>query len=256
VTTTVDCIELRGRLAEYAVSTLPERERRDVERHLEWCAGCRKEAGELKEAAALAGLSLGPADPPAKLEDRVVTRIRGAAQRHRPGRRRVLRAVTLVAAVVGLVAVVLAGTLFAHDQSTTQKLLHSKQQVHQMLQRLGGLMSDLRAHGGQPDQIARAALAPTSKRTGDGGALLVTSSSFADEVVVLVGGLDLSGAPYRVWLTAPSRRPLLIGPISLDDAGGGMVSWFARNLKSYRSVQIRDGKGRLVLHGTFAGSPS
>ena len=125
-----------------------------------------------------------------------------------------------------------------------------------MLHRLNGLLTDLRAHGGQPDQIARAVLAPTAKRTGDGGALLVTSSSFADEVIVLVGGLDRSAAPYRAWLTAPSRRSLLIGPISLDDAGGGMLSWFARNLKAYRSVQIRDGKGRLVLHGGFARTPS
>ena len=182
--------------------------------------------------------------------------IRAAAQRRRPGRRPTLRAAILLAAIVGLVAVVLAGTLFAHDQSTEQKLLDSRQQVHQMLHRLNGLLTNLRAHGGQPDLIARAVLAPTAKRAGDGGALLVTSSTFADEVIVLVGGLDRSAAPYRAWLTAPSRRPLLIGPISLDDAGGGMLSWFARNLRAYRSVQIRDGKGRLVLHGGFARTPA
>ncbi|MGZ4151314.1 MAG: zf-HC2 domain-containing protein, partial [Actinomycetota bacterium] len=34
----VSCSAVRDQLAEYAVGVLPPRERRAVERHLEWCA--------------------------------------------------------------------------------------------------------------------------------------------------------------------------------------------------------------------------
>ena len=47
------CVAVRELLAELAVGVLTSGERDEVERHLRWCAGCRKEAAELGQAAAI-----------------------------------------------------------------------------------------------------------------------------------------------------------------------------------------------------------
>ena len=120
----MDCLAVRDRLAEHAVSALPGEDRAGVDRHLEWCAGCRKEAGELRRGAALAGLSLVPAEPRHELEDRVVRTVRSAATKAAPRRRRSLvRGAVLIAAVVGLTGV--TGGLLAHQQSLKNRITSS-----------------------------------------------------------------------------------------------------------------------------------
>ncbi|HXF71881.1 MAG TPA: zf-HC2 domain-containing protein, partial [Actinomycetota bacterium] len=76
----MDCLNVRDRLAEHALGTLPAREGRAVDRHLRWCAACRKEARDLLDAAATVAFALQPAPPPpAELEERVVRSVRRAA---------------------------------------------------------------------------------------------------------------------------------------------------------------------------------
>src|SRR5919206_3169097 len=65
------CAAVRDQLAEHAVGVLLPRERRAVERHLEWCAACRKEATELETAAATLAFALPPADVPPSLFERI-----------------------------------------------------------------------------------------------------------------------------------------------------------------------------------------
>jgi hypothetical protein len=252
--TATECMQLRGRLAEHAVSTLPEKERRELDRHLEWCAGCRKEARELQEGAATAGLSLAPVDPPAHLEDRVVSSIRNAVPGGSGRRRRMgLRSVTVVAAVIGLLGITLAGVLFARQQSTQQALDSSKRQRHEMLVKLDKLLTTL--HGtGQPSHIEQLVLRPVGGSHGVGGALLdiPKSSRFSAELQLLVAGLDPSRVPYRVWLLGPGGQRFMIpGYIALDQTGGGELSWFGRALPNYSTVEIRDRGGKRVLTGSF-----
>src|SRR5262245_38008136 len=74
----MECVDVRDRLTEYALSLLPAQEVAPVEEHLSWCAGCRKEAAELAGGAAVAGMALPQSDPPKGLEDRIVKEIRAA----------------------------------------------------------------------------------------------------------------------------------------------------------------------------------
>ena len=64
------CAEVRESLSEFSLGLLPGDDRREVERHLEWCAGCRRESAELAEGVASVALSLPVAEPPAPLDDK------------------------------------------------------------------------------------------------------------------------------------------------------------------------------------------
>src|SRR6266702_4781886 len=104
------CVEVRDRLTEHELGSLSPDDRRHVERHLEWCAGCRKEAAELAEGAETLALAL-PLDTPAPaLEDRVVHEVLAAAGR-RPhlARRRTVRALAVATLVAALLAVAAVG---------------------------------------------------------------------------------------------------------------------------------------------------
>src|SRR5207247_1776218 len=135
------------------------------------------------------------------------------------------------------------------------KLLTSQEEARHIQQRLNALFVDLRKGGGQPSRIDRAVLSPRGGHHGAGGALRLHSTSpsrFPDQLVVAVGGLDRSGAPYRVRLVGPEgRRFLLPGFMQLDPGGGETLSW-PGDLGRYRMVQVIDARGRLALSGSFA----
>jgi len=250
----MDCLEVRELLAEYAVSTLPSGEWREVERHLQWCAGCRKEASDLGSGAAIIGLSLPQAEPAAHLEDRVVTAIRGAAVKAPPRHRRsrTIRVVTLFAAIVALLGVGFAGALFAQQQTTENRLATSEHLAHRYLVRLNALLEGFKGQAARPHDMSRAILAPPAGGRGGGGALRVTSPRFDDLAVVIVGGLPQRGAPYRVWLLTPSGRRLSMGRLRVDSGGGGIIAKeFPADLKLYHYAMVRDAKGRLFLSGGF-----
>ncbi len=101
----MSCLEVRERLTEYALGLLPAAEAEQIEQHLEWCPGCRKEAADLAEGAASFGLAMPQVQPPATLEGKVLGRLRGVTRRTgESGLRqvRVLVGATLIAALVAL----------------------------------------------------------------------------------------------------------------------------------------------------------
>jgi hypothetical protein len=250
----MECLEVRERLAEYAVSTLPLGEEQEVERHLQWCAGCRKEASDLGSGAAMIGLSLAQAEPAPQLEDRVVSVIRDAAVKPPLRRRRskTIRVVTLFAAIVALLGVGLAGALFAQQQTTESRLATSEHLAHRYLVRLNALLEEFRGQAARPHDMARAILAPPAGGHGGGGALRVASPRFDDLAVVIVGGLPQRGAPYSVWLLTPSGRKLSMGRMQVDSGGGGIIAKaFRTDLKLYHYALVRDARGRLRLSGGF-----
>jgi hypothetical protein len=233
------------------VSTLPDDDRSGVDRHLEWCAGCRKEATELRGGAALVGLSLPHGEPPKELEERVVVVVRSAATKPPPRRRsrRIIRGSVLLAAVLGLLAV--AGGLLARQQSTESKLHLSEQQAKAFAARLDQAIRDLQ--GPSPSNtMTRAILGPVGGGTGGGGAIRVVSPHFEDMAVVIVGALPQRDGPYRVWLVTPSGRRLGMGKMRVDSGGGAtLVREFSQDLRLYHYVEVLDAKGRTVLSGGF-----
>jgi hypothetical protein len=245
---------VRERLTEWAVSTLPDRERAEVEQHLQWCAGCRKEASELRGGAALVGLSLSQSEPPPGLEGRVVTIVQRASAKAAPGRRsrRIFRGSVLVAAAIGVLA--LAGSLVARTESNLHKAHQSELQAKAFAARLAGLVQQFQSPG-QPHDISRAILGPVGGGTGGGGAIRVVSPRFEDLAVVIVGALPRRDAPYRVWLLTPSGRRLWMGLLRVDTGGGGTIAHeFSADLRLYRYVQVLNSKGHMVLSGSFAQS--
>jgi hypothetical protein len=253
----MDCLVVRDRLPEYAVSTLPEKDRAALERHLEWCAGCRKESAELREAAATVGFSLPAAAPGPHLEERVVDRIKSAAATRPPPRRRflVLVAATVVTAMVAAAGLGWGVFLSAKVNTAEGRADAATQQAHRYLDRLRDLLQQLAAQGGGGEDVRLTTLIPGAGGDGGGAGLVLTSPRSQDWALVVVGGLSEKRAPYRVWLTTGSGRRMFVGRIAKVrsvDGGAQLGRPFHLDLAPVRHVLIKDDRGVTVLSGAIA----
>lgn len=126
----VTCSQVREMAGAYVLNALTRHDRQRVDHHLDRCARCRKEVGELADAAALLSFSLSPAEPPAAVRARLFGCLAGPApaapsahpQAARPGRisrRELFRPGVLRVAVVAaaLFALGLAGGAWLHGRS-------------------------------------------------------------------------------------------------------------------------------------------
>jgi hypothetical protein len=248
-------LSVRERLPEQALGALPEADASAVDRHLEWCAACRKEAGELQRAAATLAYSVAPVEPPAELEERVVAAVRDAAGRRRalaPRRSRVAAAAVLAAMIAlsglgwGAVMAGRAGRL--QDQFETQR-----QQQRKAIANFQELIRDL--EGADPANLVEVAtLMAPRHRVGDGDALVLLSPSSDDLALVVISGLTgvhEGQFPLEVRLVSDRAGELIVGHIpALDSGGGGAVrKWFVGDLNDYAAVAVRDAHGKVLLNG-------
>ena len=193
----VNCLSVRERLTEQVLGVLPKAEGADVDRHLEWCAACRKEAGELQRAAATLAYSVAPVEPPAELEERVVEAVRGAAGRRRataPRRSRV--------AAAGVLAAMLALSGLGWGAVMAGRAERAEQQAADAAERAaGGGAQDRRGVPDSPRWTPRRSLRSRRcfrprLRRGRGDAFVLLSPSGDDLVFVLVDGLtDVRAGP-------------------------------------------------------------
>jgi hypothetical protein len=254
----VNCLQVRDLLPELAVGVLSPEDQRAVEQHLQWCAGCRKEANELGSAAASFAFALAPAAVPTALGEHVVARIRHAAGG--PGsRRRIHTAVaSIIAAMVAVSGLgwgaVMAGRAdrFAERarQATASKEL-ALEQFQKVLAGAGLSSAEVptsNTHLGQ--------LAPTSgTRFGGGAVLQLVSPTTLDFTIVIVAGLDPSDAgalPYRVTLHNAAGEVLRAGVITVLDNNGGanVFHQFNLDLTGFTTVEVSNARGEVVLRGT------
>ncbi len=254
----MNCPAVRERLAGHAMSVLDAREVAAVERHLQWCAGCRKEAAELGQAAATFAFALAPASPPANLEDRVVEAVQKEAVKSSGGPRRTARTAAALA-VAAMVAVgslgwgaVMAGRADRAEVLAAQAERRQETALKQFQRVLSSLPFEVPA---EDTWLGR--LAPTPGGRGGGAALVLVSPSTIDFSIVIVNGLDpkdVAALPYRVSLRNADGVTLAAGKISKLDAGGGgqVFHQFNRDLASFTKVIVTNASGDVVLEGAVS----
>lgn len=260
----MDCLDVRGRLAEHALATLPREESAFVDRHLEWCAGCRKEADELAEGAAVLGLAATDGHhPPAGLEEQVVGRVRAAAGGP-PRRRRswpaatagAVAAAVAIAAVAGAVILSLRSNLEAEVSEQQQRADQAEERARELTKRIEKVIQRLleqQPPSGPRDVTRQTTLSPTGGRSGGAGALVYIRPQGTDWSLVIVGGLSRSEGPYRVVLRDDYGKVLKVGKIYRLDADGGATVFreFNQDLRAFRYVQVLNVLNAVVLQGTL-----
>lgn len=237
------CLEVRDRLTEHSLGLLSRVDAGDVERHLRWCAGCRKESSELQEGASMMALSLPSIEPPPSLESRVVERITAVAGTSRiPSRRRVrlLTAATLTAAMIALSAVGWAITERGQVQHIRQETIAQIKQVKD----LERILQSLEANP------LEAKLFPILDATGSGRVLIYSSPDAPDFILASVSLVEPARGKPAIALTDRAGRVISGGVLARNN--NGVLIFYeesGKNLSRGTSVTVMDGSGRPVLGG-------
>lgn len=254
----MSCLTVRERLGEHALGVLPQADRSVVDRHLEWCAACRKEASELQRAAATLAYSVAPVEPPAGLEDRVVGAVRAAAGRRRataPRRGRVAAAGVL-AAMLALSGLGWGAVMAGRAERAEEQAADARERQQEAFRRFQDLIA--RLPGVDPKAIVEVStLLSPRLREGRGDALVLLSPSGDDLAFVLVNGLTEVRAgqlPLQVRLVTDADRQLVVGEIRTlnSGGGGGVYRTFRQDLTEVSAVVIRDARGKVLLNGTLS----
>ncbi|MGZ5213196.1 MAG: anti-sigma factor family protein [Actinomycetota bacterium] len=260
----MNCTAVRDRLTERALGAVPADDAQALDRHLAWCAACRKEAGELDRAATTFAFALAPAEPAPDLEDRVVENVQAIAAKQRPpGARRGRLAVTLAVAAMLAVSGLGWGAVMAGRAARFEDLSKVARQKQQDATAAFQKILASSEFNDPGNEVYLGTLASdTRAATAAGSALTLVSPSTADIAIVMVNGFDLTAAkdalPFRVFLTAEGGRRLRIGKIKALDSGGGAIlsSQFDLDLSRYAGVEVVDKDGNVVLHGSVSRRPS
>ena len=209
----MNCTTVRDRLAEHTLGALTQRDAQPVDRHLAWCAACRKEAGELQQASATLAFTLVPDDPPGELADRVV-----AARSDRLVRLETIRSQSAVERF--------------RDLLNTAEFGDPQDEVFL------GTLSPASAGGG-----GGSALTLVSPSIIDMAIVLV--NGVPEETRELL--------PFTVRLRGDDGVLMVgrIEKGALDDSGAGIVMREFDELIGYDSVIVRDVNGDVVLSGSM-----
>ncbi|POM24881.1 Anti-sigma-K factor RskA [Actinomadura rubteroloni] len=215
---------VHGLAGPYALDALGPDERRDFERHLDGCAVCAAEVGELAETAARLGAAAArPA--PAALRARVLAeaaRTRQAPPRLPAARTRRLR--RIVPALAAAACLVLATGLGAGWYQADRRARHAEASSH--------MMADMMS---APDARTVAGSVAT------GGHGMVVMSHDRDAAVVMLSGLDEApaGRTYAVWLMGDGA-PRPAGRMRVADKPA-MIHGLGRATGVYVTVEPMDG---------------
>jgi len=254
----VNCPAVRDHLPEHALGVVDHHDATAIERHLAWCAACRKEARDLERAAATMAFALAPASPAPELGERVigaVRRVSAPPAPRRPARRRGRRVgVVLLAAALTFGALSLGVVLGRHPGRQPAATVPAQQET----QAFERFREAIQAAAALDPQI-KAQIGELSARGGidaSGAALTLASHTEDDQVVVWVNRLPAKGIPYLVFLTDARGDAFEVARLNkLDRDGGAMVARFvAHDVGRLHHMIVRDASGRIVLAGSLAPS--
>ena len=250
------CLEVRELLPELAVSVLPARDREEVERHLRWCAGCRKETGELGDAAATIAFALPPADLPEALRERVVRDVKHAAGAPRKLRRARAAAASALAAAIALGSLGWGAVMADRAGEFEQRANDAERRRNDAIALFVQLIDDpLSVEDDRLGQTRLGRLTPTADGQGGGMALQLLSPRLLDFSLVIVNGLDPRATdrmPFHVEFENGGGEVVRAGRIGELDAEGHaeVFRQFAnRDLTGYTLVRVVDVDGVVVLEG-------
>ena len=253
----MNCLAVRERLPEHTLHLLEEPEATSIDRHVEWCAACRKEFSDFDEAAATIPVALVDRAPSSALEERIVDAVRSVAGSARPGRSRTrMGAVAVVAAFVAVAGLgwgaVMAGR--AERFSATAKAAVQQQEV--AITRFRSLIATL--PGTVPTDHPRLGdLSPTPGHgnVAGGAALMLTNGAGDDYAFVMLNGVQqkrVGPLPYRVDLEDAAHSAVTVGRITHLQAGSAqLIKSFGRDLLPFSRVQVWDATGKVVMQGTI-----
>jgi predicted anti-sigma-YlaC factor YlaD len=257
------CVEVRERLTEHVLGVLDADAVWQVERHLEWCPGCRKESSELLEGMETLSVSMTPIKPPPALEDRVVRGVLTAAgRRPRSTRRRTVR----VLAAASMAAIIFALGAVSWGFAERQKARDLQQEARQAIttaQGLSTVVENLRSQFGVAAKGYQAALYPGIRQQPAGTVVVFAPARsrapgfvLVDVVTPLVAGdgpfsvllLDADGHSMVAGTLTPNSGHLVMANINLlaDPSKPNSI-----NLAHLTTLNVVDGHGKPVLTGTF-----
>lgn len=254
----MNCPAVRDRLTEHALGALPVRDAAPVDRHLAWCAACRKEAGGLQHASATLAFSVALEDPPPDLEARIVGAVHAeVARRSRhpqasPRRSRLV----LVAAITATLAVLGTswGAVMAERAARSDEAARLEEiRRTSAIERFRKILSTME-FADNDGEVFVGSLDPATTAGGSGDALVLVSASITDRAVVLIDGLPSASRefhPFTVRLRGDDGV-LMVGRLDrrdLDDGGAATVMEEFDDLTGYDTIIVRDARGRVVLSG-------
>lgn len=255
------CVEVRDRLPEHALGVLRDEQLRQVERHLEWCAGCRKEEAEMLEGLAGVALAMPPVEPHPSLQERVIHAVAAASGRMRSatGRRR-LRLLAVGALVAAISAATAFGWAFA-ERAKVQGLREKVASVENSQRGLTKLFNDLKADSGSSGRLYEANLFPGRPAHQQAGQALVLSGPKGRGFVLVevVLHLDQARGPYRVTLQERSGKVWNVGRLEVTSNGtyvllhqfSGDQGEIAPPLRKLSLLNVLDRTGTPLLVGSI-----
>lgn len=253
----MNCQAVRELLPEFAFGVLSTEDRTEVEQHLRWCAGCRKEAAELGQAAATLAFTLEPAQVPPGLGERIVARVKRAAGAPGTSRRARTAAASIMAAMVAIAGLGWGAVMAGRADRFEARAAQAERERAAALERFQKVLTSV-----VPDQELPSSethlgqLSPTPGEQGGGAVLQLVSDRMLDFTIVIVNGLDPddgAALPYRVELENAAGVVMRAGLIAeLDADGGAEVFRQFRNkdLTGFTTVRVVSADGEVVLSGT------
>lgn len=247
----MSCATFRDRLAERALGVLDRSELAQIDRHLAWCAACRRESQGFEGAAGTLAFAPAPVEPPSELEDRVVQAVRRTAGVARPSARRGRLAVAAaLAAMLALSGLGWGAVMAGRASRLEERVRQAERRQTESIDKVQTIFENLEFSDGL---ASAGALSSPGGGIQGGAGMTVTSESFRDVVIVLVSGLRPDGAPYRVEIADHDGNVLRVGRIRQLDADGGatLVGRYEEDLTEFRRLVVQDRDGGIVLVGVL-----